>query len=105
MTIDNIKEEIQKAQDVVILTHENPDGDAIGSSLAMYLSLKKLGKQVDVIIPEFPKVYSFLPAAEVVKKEGEKELYDLAICVDVTGIGRLNGYSKYFEDALQIITL
>ena len=26
MTIDNIKEEIEKAQDVVILTHENPDG-------------------------------------------------------------------------------
>lgn len=99
MTIDNIKEEIQKAQDVVILTHENPDGDAIGSSLAMYLTLKKLGKQVDVIIPEFPKVYSFLPGAEEVKKEGKEEIYDLAICVDVTGIGRLNGYAKYFEDA------
>ena len=27
MTIDNIKEEIQKAEDIVILTHENPDGD------------------------------------------------------------------------------
>ena len=99
MTIDNIKEEIQKAQDVVILTHENPDGDAIGSSLAMYLTLKKLGKQVDVIIPEFPKVYSFLPSAEEIKKEGKEEIYDLAICVDVTGISRLNGYSKYFEDA------
>ena len=84
---------------MVILTHENPDGDAIGSSLAMYLTLKKLGKQVDVIIPEFPKVYSFLPGAEEVKKEGKEEIYDLAICVDVTGIGRLNGYSKYFEDA------
>ena len=99
MTIDNIKEEIQKAQDIVILTHENPDGDAIGSSLAMYITLKKLGKQVDVIIPEFPKVYSFLPGAEEIKKEGKEEIYDLAICVDVTGIGRLNGYSKYFEDA------
>ena len=51
MTIDNIKEEIQKAEDIVILTHENPDGDAIGSSLAMYLTLVKMGKQVDVIIP------------------------------------------------------
>ena len=99
MTIDNIKEEIQKAQDIVILTHENPDGDAIGSSLAMYLTLKKLGKQVDVIIPELPKVYSFLPASEEVKKEGKETAYDLAISVDVTGINRLNGYSKYFEEA------
>lgn len=29
MTLDNIKEEIQKANSIVILTHENPDGDAI----------------------------------------------------------------------------
>ena len=99
MTIDNIKEEIQKAQDVVILTHENPDGDAIGSALAMYLTLKKMGKQVDVIIPEFPKVYAFLPGADDVKKEGKEEKYDLAICVDVAGINRLNGYARYFEDA------
>ena len=99
MTIDNIKEEIQKAEDIVILTHENPDGDAIGSSLAMYLTLVKMGKQVDVIIPEFPKAYEFLPGADNVKKEGREEIYDLAICVDVTGINRLNGYSKYFEDA------
>ena len=99
MTIDNIKEEIQKAQDIVILTHENPDGDAIGSSLAMYITLKKLGKQVDVIIPEMPKAYSFLPGAEEVKKEGKQDSYDLAISVDVTGINRLNGYSKYFEEA------
>ena len=52
MTIDNIKEEIQKAEDVVILTHENPDGDAIGSSLAMYMALKQMGKNPDLIIPE-----------------------------------------------------
>ena len=99
MTIDNIKEEIQKAEDVVILTHENPDGDAIGSALAMYLTLRKMGKQVDVIIPEFPKTFEFLPGAEEIKKEGKEEIYDLAICLDVTGISRLNGYSKYFEDA------
>ena len=30
MTLDNIKEEIDKAEKIVILTHENPDGDAIG---------------------------------------------------------------------------
>ena len=39
MTIDNIKEEIEKAKNIVILTHECPDGDAVGSALAMYLTL------------------------------------------------------------------
>jgi bifunctional oligoribonuclease and PAP phosphatase NrnA len=99
MTIDNIKEEINKAKDIVILTHENPDGDAIGSALAMYLTLKRIGKEVDVIIPEFPKIFKFLPCSEEVKKEGKEENYDLAISVDVTGIKRLNGFARYFENA------
>ena len=35
MTLDNILEEIKKAQTIVILTHESPDGDAIGSALGI----------------------------------------------------------------------
>lgn len=99
MTIDNIKEEINKAKDIVILTHESPDGDAVGSALAMYLTLQKMNKNVDVIIPEYSNVFSFLPGADQIKKEGKEEPYDLAISVDVTGIKRLNGFSKYFENA------
>ncbi len=99
MTIDNIKEEINKAKDIVILTHETPDGDAVGSALAMYLTLKKMNKQVDVVIPEYSNIFSFLPGADEIKQEGKQEPYDLAISVDVTGIRRLNGFSKYFENA------
>jgi len=99
MTIDNIKEEIQKAEDIVILTHESPDGDAVGSALAMFLTLKKLGKNVDVIIPDYASIFNFLPGANEIKKEGKEEPYDLAISVDVTGINRLNGFAKYFENA------
>lgn len=99
MTIDNIKEEIEKAKDIVILTHENPDGDAVGSALAMYLTLKKLDKQVDVIIPKCPNTFKFLPGAEEIKEVGKEDVYDLAISVDVTGIKRLNGFAKYFENA------
>ena len=50
-TLDSILEEIKKANSIVILTHQNPDGDAVGSALAMNLALKKLGKNADVIIP------------------------------------------------------
>ena len=99
MTIDNIKEEIEKANSVVILTHECPDGDAVGSALAMYLTLKKMGKQADVIIPELPEVFNFLPGANEIKKEGNQEPYDLAISVDVTGLSRMTGFDKYFKDA------
>ena len=56
-TLDEILKEINKAKSIVILTHKNPDGDAIGSSLAMYQCLKKLGKNVDMIIPEIPRAF------------------------------------------------
>ena len=55
MTLDNIIEEIKKAQTIVILTHESPDGDAVASSLAMMHALDQLGKRADVVIPEYPK--------------------------------------------------
>ena len=60
MTLDNILEEINKAESIVILTHENPDGDAVGSSLALYNALKNYGKNADVIIPEYSRCFYFL---------------------------------------------
>ena len=99
MTLDNILEEIKKAESIVILTHENPDGDAVGSSIAMYLGLKELGKTPDIIIPEFPRAFENLPGIENIKKESDIENYDLSIALDTASIKMLNGYSKYFEDA------
>lgn len=99
MTLDNIIEEINNAKSIVILTHENPDGDAIGSSLAMYSALKQIGKNVDVIIPEYPKTFEFLPNSKEILKEGKNYNYDLAIALDCGDIKRLDGFSKYFEDA------
>ena len=100
MTLDNILEEIKDAESIVILTHENPDGDAVGSSLAMYSALKQLGKEnVDVIIPNFPKTYKFLPNVDIVKKEGKNDSYDVAISLDCATIKMLNGWSNYFESA------
>ncbi len=99
MTLDNIIEEINNAESIVILTHENPDGDAIGSSLALYNGLKQIGKDADLIIPEFPQTFEFLKNSEEVKKEGKTEKYDLAIALDCGDIKRLDGFAKYFEDA------
>lgn len=100
MTLDNILEQIKKAKSIVLLTHENPDGDAVGSSLAMYEALKQMGKEnIDIIIPEYPRTYRFLPNVEKVKKEGNKEQYDVAIALDSATIKMLNGWSNYFENA------
>ena len=99
MTLDNILEEINKAKTIVILTHENPDGDAIGSSLALYNALKSYGKNPDVIIPEYSRTFEFLPGTSEIKKESSIEKYDLAISLDCATIKMLNGFAKYFENA------
>lgn len=104
MTLDNIKEEIQRAEKIIILTHETPDGDAIGSALAMNLALKTLGKNTDVIITEFPKVFDFLPSRKEVKEKSDIERYDLAIALDCADLKRLIG-KEYFENAKQTIVI
>src|SRR5574344_1042053 len=97
MTLDNILEEIKKAETIVVLTHENPDGDALGSATAMRLALKQLGKEPDIIIPEYPKTFSFLPGMEEVKEASDIDSYDLAISLDCATPKLLNGFSKYFD--------
>lgn len=100
MTLDNIVEEIKKANSIVILTHENPDGDAVGSSLAMYMALQKMGKKVELILPELPRVFAFLPKTNEIQSSGrEDEPYDLAIALDAATIKMLNGWANYFETA------
>ena len=98
-TLDSILEEINKAESIVILTHENPDGDAIGTGLALYNSLKQIGKNPDIIIPDYPRTFAFLPGTDEIKKESDITKYDLAISVDCATIKMLNGFANYFEDA------
>lgn len=98
MILDDMLEEIKKANRIAILTHINPDGDAVGCSLAMYLALKSMNKQVDVIIPEHARCFNFLPAIDDIKLEGAED-YDLAITLDCATQQRLTDPSQKFENA------
>lgn len=96
--LEKIKESIERAHNVLILTHENPDGDAIGSSLAFMHALKKLGKEVTVLIPSINNMYSFLPGFEEIKHEIENiEAFDLCIALDSSDSERLFICKPYFE--------
>lgn len=105
MTLDNILEEIKKAQTIVVLAHESPDGDAIASSLSVMHMLEQLGKKVDVVIPEYPIDFNFLPGAEKILAKGKEEPYELAISVDCTDLRRLAGGKEYFEPAKKTIQI
>ncbi len=100
MTLDDILKEIHQVQTIVILAHENPDGDAIGSSLAMCLALENLGKKVDVLMNEYPANFSFLPGINKIKSETDTENYDMAIVLDCPDIKRVPAnLVPYFENA------
>ncbi len=89
-----IKQAIQHARKILITSHINPDGDAIGSLLALYLALLKMNKQADpAICSPIPKQYNFLPQVKDIQicKEYTGQ-YDLMIaldCGDASRIGKL----------------
>lgn len=88
MILDEMIEEIKNASRIAIFTHVNPDGDAVGSSLAMYIALKSIKKNVDVIIPEYARCFKFLPSTNEIKAQGEGN-YDLVIALDCATQQRL----------------
>ncbi len=56
---------IQKSEKILILTHQNPDGDAVGSALALLLALRKLQKNaIAAAADPVPQLLDFLPALE-----------------------------------------
>ena len=73
---NNFREFISQFKKVVIVSHVNPDGDAIGSSLAFYFFLKKFGIDVKVIIPnDYPSFLAWMPGIEdilIYDKNSEK---------------------------------
>lgn len=100
MTVDDISKQIKNAKTFLILSHENPDGDAIGSSLAMALALKNMGKDVELLIKEYPENFKFLPGTDIIKTESTKKEYDVGIAVDCPDTKRFNHeYVDIYETA------
>ena len=104
MTLDEILKQIQKAEKIVILTHESPDGDAVGSSLAMKLIIEKLEKTADVIKPKYSRLFNLLTSAEDIMTDSEIKNYDLAISVDCATLKRM-AKKEYFENAKTTIVI
>ncbi|MCF6167627.1 bifunctional oligoribonuclease/PAP phosphatase NrnA [Lutibacter sp.] len=67
--IKEIKELLSTPKKVVVVPHKNPDGDAVGASLAVYLYLLKKGHQVTVVSPnDYPDFLKWLPKSKDIYK-------------------------------------
>ena len=86
-----IAEEIRSNDCFLVSSHVNPEGDAIGSILALGLVLKGLGKGVQVLNQDAtPEVLSFLPGAEeIIHQAPENGSFDVAFALDCGDKSRL----------------
>ncbi len=67
--IHELKEALRSPKNIVITTHKNPDGDAIGSTLALHQYLTALGHISKVITPnEYPDFLKWIPEEETITK-------------------------------------
>lgn len=96
--IHKVKDEIDNAEKIVMVSHVGPDGDALGATLGMYHFLKTIDKQSTVIVPTPPPEFlMWMPEAENVliyvyhKEKAEKVLAeaDLIFVLDFNVPSRL----------------
>lgn len=90
--MDQIIQHIKDGQHILIASHAEPDGDSVGSLVALGLALTKLDKKITMHTPSpIPAVYRFLPgASRIVQQIQDADIYDLALvldCGDLTRIG------------------
>ena len=86
---------VKNSENFVITSHVNPDGDSIGSEIAMYLYLKKLGKNVRVINYSLtPNNYRFLDENNIIEKFDEHQHIEVLKGADIIFILDTNEYSR-----------
>jgi len=97
---DKACEAIRGANGIVLTTHCSPDGDGIGSQLALYHGLKEAGKNVYMHNRDgVPRIYRFLPGSDAVSEGedfGDGDV-DLIISLDAGSKSRLGLPDTFFE--------
>ncbi len=107
-TIEKLKGLVNNATNIVITCHVSPDGDAIGSSLALWHVLMALGKKVCVITPDqHPKSLTFLAGTgRIIAHSCNPELArqklrkaDLIFCLDFNNLSRVDRMADFLKKA------
>lgn len=105
--LNSIKKALKKARTALIVSHVDPDGDSIGSMIAMGMILNKMGVACDFYSQDgVPRIYHFLPrSSEVKNKVTANKKYDLLIAVDASDIKRLGDKVEVKDLAKLIINI
>lgn len=95
-----VLEQIRQRQEFLLTSHARPDGDAIGSVLALAGILHKMGKRAEVVMSDpVPVIYKPLPYADTIIHSAQVNgHYEAAILLECDSVQRtrLQGLEKYF---------
>jgi phosphoesterase RecJ-like protein len=101
-------EELQSANKLIVVTHENPDGDALGSLVAMREILQALGKDAPAFIDPrelpLPKEYRFLPLADALHEPPADLAERTAVFVDCGSLER-NPAEAFRREGMHILNI
>lgn len=98
------REELDRASAVLIGTHRNPDGDAIGSALAISHILDRQGIENEVVCHNLPPPnLLFLPGVERVRQEPTGSKFDLGIVLDLDSFERLGTTEPFFRECPRLV--
>ncbi len=101
-SLSEVKNLIQSAQRIVLCTHVQPDGDALGSLIAAGMLLRAIKKDVTLICHDpVPQNLHILPGHEMVQSPDAVlgEAFDLAISLDASDLARTGDSGKVFLQA------
>ncbi len=98
---DEVLSAVFSAGSVLLFCHISPDGDTLGSALALKLRFERMGKQAHVMVDGFvPSYLAFLPGADgILTPESPVPAHDLALAVDVASADRLGKCESLFAAA------
>jgi phosphoesterase RecJ-like protein len=97
-----IRDQLSAAKKILVISHQRPDGDAIGSLLAMGLALQNAGKDVQMVLKDgIPDNFKFLIGSERVATQPQN-YYDYIIVVDSAEAERTNTEFNYLVPDLNI---
>jgi len=91
-----ITDALQRHDRFLVVTHENPDGDALGSLLALSLALRQLGKDAVMYLPgqtPLPQEYAFMPLDDIVREPPEDAAERVLLAVDCAKEDRIGDES------------
>jgi phosphoesterase RecJ-like protein len=112
--INGLISSIHNSKKILIITHYNPDGDAIGSSMGLYHFLKKSHQEVTLMVPnDFPAFLTWMKdSSEIIVFQHQQkkaieiiEQADLIICVDFNEFKRLKDMGPRLEEAKAVKAL